>query len=247
MSGIRDALRKIYQTENSLQKHVILFMLVGFVSMFEYPLNEISSKENLTSNEWSFVLIGFLGCMLVLGYIFAYTLRFINNSYKAEKADLMPDFSVENFKALWKSAPLLLSWFGYGLIFCFVAIVNTILYYYAGANLPIIVLLLAFLFTILLLPTVFVNFAKNYEWKGLLGFHHPFVYFKKDCKKILIILAKFLPILILLHAGNTLCYVTNNVVSYMGIAVLSYIGIIYQLALYFCFAQIYKDHENLII
>lgn len=241
MLGIRDTVKRIFSTENALQKHIVMFMLAGFTAMLSMPLNEISRKVNLTSGEWLTSMGLFILSLAVSLFVLGYILRTVHNSYDRETFDIMPEFSMENYKIIFKAMPMLLAWFGYFMIFSFILAFGFFLSVAFKTFVPTILLFLVILFTIIILPMVFVDFARNYETKGLLGIHKPFTYLKKCGKGMLLTILKLLPIFIVMHFINIICMNSNNVFAYIIIAIVGYIGMIYNLVLYLSYGQVLKD------
>ena len=80
MLGIKDAIRKIYSGENTLTKHMILFVLTAVPAMLSLPLNNISKVKDIDTGTVGMSLLALVLMLVISIYLcgFIYADTFMN-------------------------------------------------------------------------------------------------------------------------------------------------------------------------
>ncbi len=245
MLGIKDAIRRIYSGESALVKHIILFILVGIPVMLSSPLNEISKTKNIDSGALWLSLSALIVMMFISIYTCGYFYGVIKNSFNETSEELLPDFNITWFKVFFKGFPLQITWCAYSLCFIIIWVISAKLCaFIIPPRLSIIITLSIFLLFIIIfammLPFVFVMFAKEYKRDGLYRISIPFSYIKQTFKSVILLYLKLIPMFLVFGILGILGNGTT-VFSYFMASVAAYIGMIIQYIVHFCYVQIYKE------
>lgn len=246
--GVREGLEKIYNGENILQKHMLLFLLVAIPAMLTTPLHNISEKLVVTNMQFVLALFGLVVIAVMSMYIAGYLYGVMHNSFDENTKELLPKFDKSWFRIFFKGFPIQITWFVY-LAIIFVIIV-VIIALFGGWLLPYSVRMIskiaisaAFLVMnvfILSLPFVYAQFTENYERKGLYNPVLPLKYMCKAFKSFVLLLLTYAPIFVLLVLLGYLG-TQNNVFGYLLTAVWAYLWTIMQYSANYCYIKIYKE------
>ena len=238
MSGIIEGFKRIYSDDNSLVKHLILFVLTGVISMFALPINELSKKTVMTNGEWWFAMLSLIFCLAVGLYVAGFIYRFINMLYNDESG--LPDFNIRNLVKGLKFFPVILVWCLYFFLF-FVGCVIVGIKFKVVSTVLFVLLLLLILFWLIMLPMFTVEYSKEYRIKSLFSFIKPFTYVKDALGRIAIVIVKLLPFIIVLLILNAISTNDKSVFGYLTASVQGYLSFVFIMLINYCYFKITKE------
>ncbi len=243
---ILEALTKIFKIENSYIKHMILFCLTGIPTMLSLSLGDISKMPHISSATFWMSMLGFLLIFVAWIYLWGYLFDFIRNTLDKSNEQLMPDFSLNQFKSFFKALPLLLVWGFYIILLFAIAFIikikltqNFPIYNY-DINILAIIALIPVLIISVMFPYLAIKFVKKQS--GVYDILLPFKYLTLAFMETLWLLIRALPLILLFtfieFLSNT-CL--SSIMTYLFSALSSYISTITLFALYYCYADIYRE------
>lgn len=245
MSGIKDAIKKLYTGEDILVKHIMLFVLTGVPVMLSTPLNEISKRVALSTTDIVMSLLALIVMGVISIYLGGYLYGIIHNSFDEMKEGILPEFDKSWFLIFFKGLPVQIVWVLYIFLLFFAALILKIaLSFVIAPKLASGIVMALFgitgLIICIMLPFVFTEFSKEYKRDGLYNLGIIFQYFKKTILSVLWLLVKLIPVFIVVAIVNVLGR-GNDVVSYICMALGAYLTTIMQYIASYCYVQIYKE------
>lgn len=245
MLGIKDAIRKIYSGENTLTKHMILFVLTAVPAMLSLPLNNISKVKDIDTGTVGMSLLALVLMLVISIYLCGYLYELVKNSFDETREEILPEFDKDKFTLFWKGFPLQLVWglylIGFVLIWLLAyTLCRMVISPAAAAIITFGIFIIFMFFFCIMIPFITVRFAKEYKRNGLYDIRIPFRDMKKAMDSVIWLCVKLLP-LFLLYLIISMFGKDPSVLGYIMAGIGAYVAAISQYIMHFCYVQIYKE------
>ena len=239
---IREAFKRLYTGDDALQNHLILFVMTGFVMMLSKIMNMYSTPP-LVNEAPAWLLFAIMLMMPVVALYMAGYMYMVNHrAYDDSTPELLPDFTLEGFKVLWRFLPILILWAFIGIAVIFVF--NKSIIFASVSKVTFAVWQILYCFCVLLymvlLPFVAARFCENYDIKGLFNPLVPVKDLFKSVKEIVLLMLKLIPVGIVLIVFMVLG-APYDITGFIFTALFAYSFALVQYVVNYCYVQIYRE------
>lgn len=245
---IANGFKKLFSGNNTLFKHLILFLITGLLSLislhFEFISNQI--KNTKVMPDFTGIAAGILALIIIGIYLCGYNFKFMHNALCENIEEILPDFNGDPFKIFFNVLPLIIVWTVYVLI----AILISVMLFINPLLIPAgVTAIIAIAFFCTFIQFIYVEYARNFNSTGLFNITLPFKYIKSTIGPLVLLGLLFIPIYILSMFPSFLTGLILGltgikdkfILMYSGAVIGGYCGFIVQLVWYYCIVQIYKE------